>query len=107
MLFSESRYDFQRCLWSDIWDSIKAVGTPKGLGAHHPKSRTTVSLRGFIIHISAYRKKHDRRVTILRPTFEQDPFRSGWYCKLFLGCDAGSGLKNHTDEGGLEKWALN
>jgi len=66
MLFSESRYDFQRCLWSDIWDSIKAVANPKGFGAHHPKYRTTVSLWGLIIRISAFRKKHDRRVTLLR-----------------------------------------
>jgi hypothetical protein len=42
MLFSESRYDFQRCRWSDIWDLIKAVANPKGVGAHHPKYRTTV-----------------------------------------------------------------
>ena len=45
MLFSESRYDFQRCLWPDIWDLIKAVANPKGLGAHHPKYRTTVCFR--------------------------------------------------------------
>ena len=66
MLFSESRYDFQRCRWSDIWDLIKAVANPKGVGAHHPKYRTTVSLWGLIIRISAFRKKHDRRVTLLR-----------------------------------------
>jgi hypothetical protein len=42
MLFSESRYDFQRGLWSDIWDLIKAFANPKGLGANHPKSRATV-----------------------------------------------------------------
>ena len=59
MLFSESRYDFQRCLWPDIWDSIRAVANPKGLGADHPKFRTTVSLCGLIIHIAAFRKKHD------------------------------------------------
>jgi len=29
MLFSESRYDFQRCLWPDIWDLIKADANPK------------------------------------------------------------------------------
>jgi hypothetical protein len=52
MLFSESRYDFQRCRWSDIWDLIKAVANPKGLGANHPKYRTTVSLWGLIIRIS-------------------------------------------------------
>jgi hypothetical protein len=46
MLFSESRYDFQRCLWSDIWDLIKAVANPKGLGANHPKYRTTVCFGG-------------------------------------------------------------
>jgi len=46
MLFSESRYDFQRCLWFDIWDLIKAVANPKGLGAHHPKYRTTVRFGG-------------------------------------------------------------
>jgi hypothetical protein len=33
--------------------------TPKGLGANHPKYRTTVSLRGLIIRMSAFRKKHD------------------------------------------------
>jgi hypothetical protein len=80
MLFSESRYDFQRCLWSDIWDLIKAVANSKGLGANHPKSRTTVSHRGWMIRISAFRKKHDRRVTLLRIAFEQNPFRSGGYC---------------------------
>jgi hypothetical protein len=52
MLFSENRYDFQRCRWSDIWDLIKAVANPKGLGAHHPKSRTTVCFGGWL---SAYR----------------------------------------------------
>jgi len=31
-------------MWSDIWDSTKAVANPKGLVANHPKSRTTVSL---------------------------------------------------------------
>jgi len=46
MLFSESRYDFQRCRWSDIWGLIKAVANPKGLGAHHPKYRTTVRFGG-------------------------------------------------------------
>jgi len=56
MLFSESRYDFQRCLWSDIWDYIKAVPKPKGLVANHPKYRTTVSHWRLIIHISAFRK---------------------------------------------------
>jgi len=66
MLFSESRYDFQRRLWSDIWDLIKAVACPKGLGANHPKYRTTVLLWGLIIGISAFRKKHDRLVTLLR-----------------------------------------
>jgi hypothetical protein len=39
-------------MWSDIWDLIKAVANPKGLGANHPKYRTTVSLRGLIIRIS-------------------------------------------------------
>ena len=62
MLFSESRYDFQRCLWSDIWDSIKSVANPKGMGANHPKYPTTVSLRRLIIRISAFRKKHVRRM---------------------------------------------
>jgi len=76
MLFSESRYDFLRYLWSDIRDLIKAVANPKGLGANHPKYRTTVSLRGLIIHISAFRKKHDRRVTLLRETSEQDSFKA-------------------------------
>jgi hypothetical protein len=52
MLFSESRYDFLRCLWSDIWDLIKAVANPKGLGAHHPKYRTTVCFGGCSPHIS-------------------------------------------------------
>jgi hypothetical protein len=47
MLFSESRYDFLRCLWSDIWDLIKAVANPpKGLGANHPKYLTTVRFGG-------------------------------------------------------------
>jgi len=46
MLFSESRYDFQRCRWSDIWDLIKALTNPKALGAHHPKYRTTVCFGG-------------------------------------------------------------
>jgi hypothetical protein len=85
MLFSESRYDFQRSLWSDIWDLIKGVANPKGLGANHPKSRTTVSLWRLIIHISAFRKKHARRLTLLGAAYEQDPFRPGRYCKLFLG----------------------
>jgi len=85
MLFSESRYDFQSCLWSDIWDLIKTVANPKGLGAHHPKYRTTVSLWGLIIRISAFRKKHDRLMTLLRAASEQGPFRSGRYCKLLLG----------------------
>ncbi len=84
MLFSESRYDFQRCLWSDIWDLIKAVANPKGLGANHPKYRTPVWLWGFIIRISAFRKKHDCQVTLLRKAGERDPFGSGRYCKLFL-----------------------
>jgi len=79
MLFSESRYNFQRCLWSDIWDLIKAVANPKGLGANHPKYRTTVLLWGLIIHISAFRKKHARRLTLLRATSEPTPFRSGGY----------------------------
>jgi hypothetical protein len=52
MLFFESRYDLLRCLWSDIWDLIKAVANPKALGAHHPKYRTTVCFGGFS---SAYR----------------------------------------------------
>jgi hypothetical protein len=42
----KKRYDFQRCRWSDIWDLIKAVANPKALGAHHPKSRTTVCFGG-------------------------------------------------------------
>jgi hypothetical protein len=75
MLFSESRYDFQRCLWSDIWDLIKAVANPKGLGAHHPKYRTTVCFGGLLIRISAFRKKHDRLMTRLRTVSELDPFR--------------------------------
>jgi hypothetical protein len=66
----KKRYDFPRCLWSDIWDLIKAVANPKGLGANHPKYRTTVSLRGLIIHISAFRKKHARRMMLSRPTSE-------------------------------------
>jgi hypothetical protein len=47
MLFSESRYDFLRCLWSDIWDEIKAAAKPKCLGANHPKYRTPVEFRGY------------------------------------------------------------
>ena len=92
MLFSESRYDFQRCLWSDIWDLIKAVVNPKGLGANHPKYRTTVIFWGLIIHISAFRKKHARRVKLLRAVPEQDLFRSGRYFKLFLGQDTKGGF---------------
>jgi hypothetical protein len=79
MFFSESRYDFQRCLWSDIWDSIKAVANPKGLGANHPKHRTTVSVRGFIIRISAFRKKHDRLMKLLLKAAERNQFRFGGY----------------------------
>jgi len=77
MLFSESRYDFQKCLWSDIWDLIKAIANPKGLGAHHPKSRTTVLLWGLLIRILAFRKKHERLMTRLWTASEQDRFRSG------------------------------
>jgi hypothetical protein len=61
MLFSESRYDFQRCLWSDIWDLIKAVANPKGLGANHPKYRTTVCFGGCS---SAYRLS-EKNMTVL------------------------------------------
>ena len=60
---------------------------PKWLGANHPKYQTTVLLGGLIISISAFRKKHDRPVMLLRATSEQDPLRSGRYCKLFLSHD--------------------
>jgi len=81
----KKRYDFLRCLWSDIWDLIKAIANPKGLGAHYPKYRTIVLLWWLLIRISAFRKKHDRLMTRLRTTSEQDRFRSGRFCKLFLG----------------------
>jgi hypothetical protein len=69
--------------WSDIWDLIKAVANPKGLGANHPKYRTTVLFLGLLIHISAFRKKHDRRLMLLGAPSEQDPFRLGDIVKHF------------------------
>jgi hypothetical protein len=56
--------------------------TPK-LGANHPKYRATVSLRGLIIRISAFRKKHARLMTLLRTASERNLFRSGQYCNWF------------------------
>ena len=44
MLFSESRYEFLRCLWSDICDEINAGARSKGLGAIHHKYRTIARL---------------------------------------------------------------
>jgi hypothetical protein len=57
----KKRYDFPRCLWSDIWDLIKAVANPKGLGANHPKYRTTVCFGGCS---SAYRLS-EKNMTVL------------------------------------------